>query len=107
MSKTLRFISISHKTASVSKREEYHISDCEKNNLITLIQTAFPDIAGLLLLTTCNRTEIYIESAETTAIDLRDFLVKYKKRNLALDKNLFNLSNSTEDTVRHLLEVSS
>ena len=107
MSKTLRFISISHKTASVSKREEYHISDCEKNNLITLIQTAFPDIAGLLLLTTCNRTEIYIESAETTAIDLRDFLVNYKKRNLALDKNLFNLSNSTEDTVRHLLEVSS
>ena len=107
MSKTLRFISISHKTASVSKREEYHISDCEKNNLITLIQTAFPDIAGFLLLTTCNRTEIYIESAETSAIDLRDFLVNYKKRNLALDKNLFNLSNSTEDTVRHLLEVSS
>ena len=41
MSKTLRFISISHKTASVSKREEYHISDRDKNSLITLIQTAF------------------------------------------------------------------
>jgi glutamyl-tRNA reductase len=107
MSKTLRFISISHKTASVSKREEYHISDREKNSLITFIQTKFPDIAGLLLLTTCNRTEIYIESAETSAIELRDFLVNYKKRNLALDKNLFNLSNSTEGTVKHLLEVSS
>lgn len=107
MSKTLGFISISHKTASVSKREEYHISDREKNSLITLIQTKFPDIAGLLLLTTCNRTEIYIESSETTAIELRDFLVNYKKRNLALDKNLFNLSNSTEGTVKHLLEVSS
>ena len=107
MSKTIRFISISHKTASVSKREEYHISDREKNSLITLIRTTFPDINGLLLLTTCNRTEIYIESAETTAIELRDFLVNHKKRNLALDKNLFNLSNSTEDTVRHLLEVSS
>ncbi|WP_297695654.1 hypothetical protein [uncultured Eudoraea sp.] len=107
MSKTLRFISISHKTASVSKREEYHISDCEKNSLITLIRTTFPDIAGLLLLTTCNRTEIYIESVETTAIELRDFLIKFKDRRLSLDKNLFNLSNSTEGTVKHLLEVSS
>jgi glutamyl-tRNA reductase len=107
MSKTLRFISISHKTASVSKREEYHISDLEKNSLITLIRTTFPDIAGLLLLTTCNRTEIYIESGETTAIELRDLLVNYKNRNLTLDKNLFNLSNSTEGTVKHLLEVSS
>ncbi|NNL01796.1 MAG: hypothetical protein HKP39_05935 [Eudoraea sp.] len=107
MSKTLRFISISHKTASVSKREEYHISDREKNSLITLIRTTFPDIAGLLLLTTCNRTEIYIETSETTAIELRDLLVNYKNRNLILDKNLFNLSNSTEGTVKHLLEVSS
>jgi len=107
MSKTLRFIGISHKTASVSKREEYHISDREKKSLITLIQTTFPDIAGLLLLTTCNRTEIYIESAETTAIELRDFLVKFKNRSLSLDKNLFKLSNSTEGTVKHLLEVSS
>lgn len=107
MSKILRFISISHKTASVSKREEYHISDGEKNSLITLIQNTFQDITGLLLLTTCNRTEIYIESAETTAIELRDFLVKFKDRRLSLDKNLFNLSNSTEGTVKHLLEVSS
>lgn len=107
MSKTLRFISISHKTASVSKREEYHVSDGEKNSLIELIQNTYPDIVGLFLLTTCNRTEIYIESSDTTAIELRDFLVKYKERNLALDKNLFDLSNSTEDTVRHLLEVSS
>jgi glutamyl-tRNA reductase len=107
MSRTLRFISISHKTASVSKREEYHISDCEKNSLIELIHNAYPDIAGLFLLTTCNRTEIIIESSETTPVELRNFLVNYKKRNLALDKNLFNLSNSTEGTVKHLLEVSS
>ncbi|MGB5228288.1 MAG: glutamyl-tRNA reductase [Eudoraea sp.] len=107
MSKTLRFISISHKTASVSKREEYHVSDREKNSLIELIQNTYPDIVGLFLLTTCNRTEIYIESSDTTALELLHFLVNYKERNLAIDKKLFDLSNSTEDTVRHLLEVSS
>lgn len=107
MNKTLRFISISHKTASVSKREEYHVSDCEMNRLLELIHNTYPDISGLFLLTTCNRTEIYIESSDTTAIELRDLLVNYKKRDLALDKNLFNLSNSTEETLKHLLEVSS
>ena len=107
MSKTLRFMSISHKTASVSKREEYHISDGEKNSLAELIRNTFPDIVGLFLLTTCNRTEIYIESSDTTATELRDFIISYKERNLTIDKNLFDLSNSTEDTVRHLLEVSS
>jgi len=107
MSKTLRFISISHKTASVSKREEYHISDGEKRSLTELIRNTFPDIVGLFLLTTCNRTELYIESAETTTLELLTFLVKYKGRNFSIDKNLFDLSNCTEDTARHLLEVSS
>jgi len=107
MSKTLRFIGISHKTASVSKREEYHISDGEKKSLTELIRNTFPDIVGLFLLTTCNRTELYVESAETTSLELLTFLVKYKGRNLSIDKNLFDISNSTEDTVRHLLEVSS
>lgn len=107
MSKTLRFISISHKTASVSKREEYHISDCEKTGLVKLIRNTYPDIVGLFLLTTCNRTEIYIESLDTDALQLLNFLVSYKERNLNVDRNLFELSNSTEDTVRHLLEVSS
>jgi len=107
LSKALRYISISHKTASVSKREEYHISDCEKNSLTELIQNTYPDIVGLFLLTTCNRTEIYIESSDTTAKELRDFLVNYKVRNLTIDKNLFDLSDSSEETVKHLLEVSS
>ena len=86
MSKTLRYISISHKTASVSKREEYHISDREKNSLTELIRNTFPDIVGLFLLTTCNRTEIYIESAETTALELLTFWLTIKSGILALIK---------------------
>jgi glutamyl-tRNA reductase len=108
MSNSLRFVSISHKTASVTLREEYHIPDEEKNNLVALICDTFPDIVGLLLLVTCNRTEIYFESALTSDTVLRDFLIGQKS---TLDKGksqqLFTTGNRTEETVKHLLQVSS
>ena len=62
MNKKLRYISISYKTASVGQREEYYIPEEEKIGLVELIRDTFNDIAGLLLLVTCNRTEIYFES---------------------------------------------
>ncbi len=41
MNKSLRFISISHKTASVTQREEFHIPEEEKSDLVKLIFDAF------------------------------------------------------------------
>ena len=108
MNKSLRYISISHKTASVSQREEFHIPEEEKSDLVTLISDAFPDISGLLLLVTCNRTEIYFESEVICANTLLDFIIDLKtKKNNPVTKKLFDAGNSTEDTVRHLLKVTS
>ena len=108
MNKSLRFISISHKTASVTQREEFHIPEEEKSELVKLIYDVFPDISGLLLLVTCNRTEIYFESEVICANTLLDFIVDLKtKKNNPVTKKLFDAGNSTEDTVRHLLKVTS
>ena len=108
MNKLFRYISISHKSASVAQREYYLISDEEKNSLTKLICNSFPDIAGLFLLSTCNRTEIYFESAITSAKVLRDFFINLKGTgSTKSSKQLFLYSNVTEETVRHLLEVSS
>ena len=108
MNKSLRFISISHKTASVTQREEFHIPEEEKSELVKLISDAFPDISGLLLLVTCNRTEIYFESEVICANTLLDFIIDLKtKKNNPVTKKLFDAGNSTEDTVRHLLKVTS
>jgi glutamyl-tRNA reductase len=108
MNKSLRYISISHKTASVTQREEFHIPEEEKSELVTLIYDAFPDISGLLLLVTCNRTEIYFESEVICANTLLDFIINLKtKKNNPVKKKLFDSGNSTEDTVRHLLKVTS
>ncbi len=108
MNKSLRYISISHKLASATQREYYYLPEEDKDDLAELICTTFPDIIGLFLLVTCNRTEIYFEATTTPATELRDFLIHLKVANITkANKQLFNYSNTTEDTARHLLEVSS
>jgi glutamyl-tRNA reductase len=108
MEKSIRFISISHKTASVSQREVYCISEEEKIRIADRIQHKFPDIIGLFLLSTCNRTEIYFESTNTSSEALLDFFIEYKGiGNAQLQTPLFIYENTTKETVRHLLEVSS
>lgn len=108
MIKSLRYISISYKTASIVQREVFHITDEEKNLLAEKICHTFTDIKGLLLLVTCNRTEIYFESVSTSASTICDFFISSKvTRSIKENKLLFKFSNNTENTVHHLLEVSS
>ena len=108
MNKLLRCISISHKTAAAAQREHYHISQEEKSSLTEVIGNTFKDITGLLLLVTCNRTEIYFESVTTSATIIRDFFISQKTTICTnKSKQLFKYSDITEDTAKHLLEVSS
>ena len=104
----LHYISISHKTATAAQREQYHISEEEKSSLTEVICNTFDDITGLLLLVTCNRTEIYFESLTTSASTLRDFFIIQKITAITkVNKKLFKYSDTTKDTAKHLLEVSS
>lgn len=108
MKKSLGYISVSHKTATVTQREIYQVSEEEKNNLSVNISKTFPDISGLFMLITCNRTEIYFESSSTKAETIRDYFITYKaKDSLTVEKKLFDCSNNSSDTVKHLLEVAS
>tara|TARA_R110000868_G_scaffold20478_12_gene86668 strand:- start:3127 stop:4344 length:1218 start_codon:yes stop_codon:yes gene_type:complete len=108
MNKSLRYISISHKKASTVQREKYHITEEEKESFTQLICNTFTDITGLLLLATCNRTEIYFESGNTSSNNILDFLMEYKsEENNKENKRLFQFNDVTEITIKHLLEVSS
>jgi glutamyl-tRNA reductase len=108
MVKSLRYISISHKTASVSLREQFYIADDEKYGIVKHLCKQFSDISGMLLLVTCNRTEVYIESGITTASMLQDALMSLKgKKYNAQSEILFTKNDSTRASVKHLLKVSS
>ena len=108
MNTSLRYISISHKTATAVQREQYHIADEEKSSLVKQIKNAFTDITGLFILATCNRTEVYFESVATEASTMRDFVFCRKAtHSFEGNKQLFEYSNTSEHTVKHLLTVSS
>lgn len=106
--KSLGYFSISHKKATVSQREIYQISEKEKLDLYEVIHQGFPDITGLFMLVTCNRTEIYFESSNTSAVTLLDFFIAYKVNDrTSPNKGLFDFSDSSGITARHLLQVAS
>jgi glutamyl-tRNA reductase len=108
MRKSLGYISISHKTASVSQREIYQVSKKEKQDLFNLTRQTFPDISGLFMLITCNRTEIYFESSNTKAEVIRDFFILQKvKYDPKVNKELFELSDDIVTTTKHLMHVAS
>jgi len=108
MDTRLRYISISHHTAPVARRERFHLSDVEKQKVARALNTAFPDLSSLLILVTCNRTELYFESEKTETAVVRDFLLQHIAGAVsATDVADFRGSDRTEDTVLHLLKVSA
>lgn len=108
MKKSLKFISISHHTASLIQRECFHLTSIQQYQWFGLLRKKFLDISGLMILSTCNRTEIYLESIETEAEAIRDFFIDNQgKQTVENDANLFETSNSTIRTLAHLLEVGN
>ena len=108
MNNILRSISISHLSAPVRERERFFFPEEEKKPFIRKTQEQLPDISGILLLVTCNRTEVYFESANTTTSEFLDFFLGYfHGKNKAGDHRLFTCTETSEKTAEHLLEVSS
>ncbi len=104
----LRYIGISHYTASVKQREAFHIAEEDKADFIKRLKELYPDINGLLLLATCNRTELYFESVRTTTREVLDYFISYSSGDIAKPcPSLFSKSDHTLDSVRHLVEVST
>ena len=108
METTLRAISISHLSAPVRERERFYFPESEKEAFAEKSRERFQDICGLMLLVTCNRTEVYFESVSTTSTEFLDFLLQYMGgERKAGDSELFTCTDSTEKTAFHLLQVSS
>lgn len=111
---TAKLISISHETASLSIRSLFHLNEKEQQDFSSGVKERF-DINGLIILATCNRTEIYFETKSTSTKDILNYLIEFKNvirntdnviRNLIYFK-YFNEINETAETTQYLLEVVS
>jgi glutamyl-tRNA reductase len=99
-------IGISHHTASVDVRERMWLSNEEiKAALLRLRETHFQEC---VLVSTCNRTELYGLSPAPlpTDLPLRSFLIEFKRAGDAVTSSHFAAAQNQE-AIGHLFEVAS
>ena len=85
-------ISINHKTASLSRREQFALGDEEAVQLITQWKEELSLLGGFVL-STCNRLEIYYEAPQQVTSELEGALIRslyrFKRIRHSGDESIF------------------
>jgi len=106
MISNFKLISLSYKKAPVAIREKMALNEQECKDLMLRIKDAF-DAHELLVLSTCNRTEVYYAATE----DLSEGIIKLmvSQKGLANSEEmipLFEVFNDHEEAIVHLFRVA-
>lgn len=98
-------ISINHRTAPVDLREALHLSEEEIRNLIQ--QTKDKILSEGIVISTCNRTEIYgIPKQEgITHLDLQNLIINFKSAAKVSEENFQKFIS--RESVEHLFRVAT
>ena len=97
-------IGISHKTAPVDLREKLSFTIAELEQVLSQAPKN-PSLADLVVLSTCNRTEVYVHSQDASgAAWAADFLQRHFKR---ADLAQFLYTKEGDAMVEHLFGVAS
>ena len=103
----LLVVGINFKTADVSIREKLHFSNDLNSSALDLL-TKYKTINGSVILSTCNRVEIYasVNSVEKGSDDILDFISKFHKIPV---ESLFPViyKKNCQNAVVHLFKVAS
>ncbi len=98
-------VSINHKTAPVQLREALHLSDDEVREIIKKAKDNF--LKEGLLLSTCNRTEIYgiPVNPQITHQQLQKFIAENKNSTITSPENFQTFIS--RESIKHLFSVTS
>ena len=96
---------VNHKTAALDIRERVSFSQHELSRaLISLC--GYPLIQGSVILSTCNRVEIYVSSSSMACLDsVEEFLCDFHR--LKINPEPYSYTYKNEDAVRHIFRVVS
>lgn len=106
MFESFKLISLSHKTAPLAVRELIALNEDEAKRLMLRLQDFF-GLTELLVVSTCNRTEVYYTSGDNLNQEIARLLL-IEKGLTDTDSYLpyFQFFDTHEAAVRHLFEVS-
>jgi len=99
-------IGLNHTTAPIQIRETMVLSDSKKKKIMEkLMDTSYCN--GGVILTTCNRSEVYLSTSKTgkTKEQMKSILESYSNISEALEDYLYIYEG--KESIQHLFEVSS
>ena len=99
----LTVIGINHRTAPIDVREKFSISKDTINSRLANIKN-YDELNEAVVLSTCNRTEIYA-SIDSSGEIVRQFLLDMVNGGDDIDEYLYTFDDV--DCIRHLFEVAS
>ncbi|SMO85664.1 glutamyl-tRNA reductase [Saccharicrinis carchari] len=101
-------LGINHKTASLDIRDLFSIA---QSDIIPLSEhiLSHPDLRGIVIVATCNRTEMFYSHHKANADEIRSVLLKKLHSYLKIDKDYHNCFYhfSQSKAIHHLFEVIS
>ena len=100
----MNIISISHKTAPVEIRELFSFTEEEQENFLKHIFQN-QHIEECILVSTCNRTEVYFSGDNQAILEMEQQLADFKETKLELLLKYFLVYNE-EKAIRHLFYVT-
>ena len=104
----LMYVGITHETAPVAEREYYALNNEQKGQLVTYLKQKLP-ISALVILTTCNRTEVYFETPSAQTHEVRDCVIDFVENihRVMLSRSSFLMLDRSIDAANHLLHVAN
>ena len=103
---SFRVVTLNHQRAPIQVREQFSFSDHETIDFLQQLSASF-EISEVLLLATCNRTELYYVSPKSLSSEILSFILSWK--NLNHQPNLGDYFEELPEGLpglRHLFEVS-
>lgn len=99
----LHILGLNHTTAPVEIREQVVFAgDDIDRALASLLQ--LDNVAEAVVMSTCNRTEFYVETTDEGVQEIRAWLLQDQKLGEEVDSSLFTLNE--EDAIGHLFKVA-
>ena len=106
MQTKFRVVSLSHRSAPVDIRELISLDDLAIERLLLKLKEFF-SVADALVLSTCNRTEIYYSHESDLSVELIKLIGIERGLSDAMNYlNYFQVVNDEQEAVTHLFRVS-
>ncbi len=99
----LKIIGLNHNTAPIEIREQVVFAGDHARRALQQV-VALPTVSEVVILSTCNRTELYVDAAEAGVTELCNWLKKEQNLGIELDEALFSLDHDA--AIRHLFRVA-